>query len=168
MKHASVLLAICFTIVSLCGFGMPEPHDVHISYCQSEITGNVFKCKVTYYRDDLLRAIADWKANVRSLPAAQQQAAMTDFVRDHFRVYSGNQMLAWSSIGKGENDKSVWFELRAESRTRLQSATIMHNALFHVYSDQMNLMVLKAGGSEYNYIFTPSRPTISVNLQAQP
>ncbi|MBS1913836.1 MAG: hypothetical protein JST22_17745 [Bacteroidetes bacterium] len=164
MKQTAVLLAICITIVSLCAFRMPEPHDVHISYCQSEIIGNVFKGKVTYYKDDLLRAVADWRANVGSLTAAQQQAVMTDFVRDHFRVYSGNQMLAWSSITRGENGKSVWFELRAESRTRLQSATIMHNALFHVYGDQMNLMVLKAGGSEYNYIFTPSKPMISVNL----
>jgi hypothetical protein len=148
----------------LCAFTAGPRHDVHVSYCQAEMTRTSCKARVTYYKDDFYKALAAWHgSDVRGLAAQALNGVYAGYMERHFRLTIGSMAIPWKWILKGEDGTSIWFELRTECAA-IESATIEHTALFDEYGDQMNLMVLKAAGSEYNFIFTSSKPTASIPL----
>ncbi len=163
-KYALILLCSAIGVTTLGGFRAMPKHDVHISYCKAEMTATTFKSRVTYYRDDFLKALTGWRGSIAGLTPAQLNGVMTDYVRGHFRLFVANRPLAWSSVGVGGDAKSLWFDLRLQSSTRLAGLVIEHTVLFKEYRDQMNLMSLKTSDDEHNYIFTPSKPSVSITL----
>jgi hypothetical protein len=153
------LLASLLSLALLCAFAASPKHDVHVSYCKAEMTATSFKAKVTYYKDDFFKALAAAEGReVRGLPPERMKAIYARYVESHFKLTSRGAVVPWKWIIRGEDGTSILFELRAEFSAPIADAAIEHTALFQEYGDQMNLMVLKAPGAEYNFIFTPSKP----------
>jgi hypothetical protein len=163
MPRLQTLLLSSLPLLALTASASSPKHDVHISYCKAEVTGTTWSAKVTYYKDDFMKALRAWRGSeIAGLPAAELKRLYAGYLESHFRLMSNNAVIPWKWIFKGEDGTSIWFELRAEPATRVGSATIEHTALFKEYGDQMNLMLLKASGKEYNFIFTSSKPSASV------
>ena len=165
MRSLRPLILSSLDGLMMSGFTSSPKHDVHISYCKSQATASGLSARVTYYRDDFMKALRAWHGGeVAGLQAAELRGIYAGYLESHFRLMSGGGVIPWTWIFKGEDGTSIWFELRAEAASKLGSAVIEHTALFKEYGDQMNLMLLKASGKEYNFIFTSSKPSASVML----
>jgi len=165
MNMQTVLLKTAFILAfSLSLFASAEAHDIHISYSQAEMKGNELFVKVSYYKDDLTRAVKNWyQGKADSYSSQQLQDAEFDYVKNYFRVWSGDykSQVMPSLVKLSDDGTSVIFELKF-SCSNANSLIIDQRVLFKEYSDQMNIFFIKGFGKDMNHVFTPSKPTLLV------
>jgi hypothetical protein len=140
-------------------------HDVHISYCRSELTPTILSGRVTIYRDDFARALLNWKgAELRRLSGIAMLQAVNAFLAAHLTTSANGAPLPLAVASAGSDNTSIWFDFSFTSRTPIGSLTIGNAILFREYNDQMNLLLVRAPGHEHNFIFTSSKPTATIDL----
>jgi hypothetical protein len=151
-------------IIILIIFSVPvSAHDVHISYCQATLDGNILKGKVTYYRDDFEKALMNWTGN-KKLPGDAHWQAKVKFLKEKFRATSEGKQITLEITGSGVHDSSIWFDFAFKSPEPITKLNIEHTTLFKEYNDQMNLIGIKTGTKEFSHICTPSKRVMSLQL----
>lgn len=156
---ASIILAFIFWL-----FASSEAHDIHISYSQAEMKGNELFVKVSYYKDDLTKAMKNWyQGKADNLSRQELQNAEFEYVKNYFRVWSGdyNNQVHPALVKLNDDGTSIIFEMKFLC-TAANSIIIDQRVLFKEYSDQMNIFFIKGFGKDTNHIFTPSKPTLLV------
>ena len=147
-------------LLLLSSFHFTLLHDIHISYGQSELKGSVYSGKITYYKDDLLKAVGSWyKKDIRSAPAADLEEYQKNYVQNYFRVWERGVQLRMSSLSRKEDETTVMFFFSFTVSPNCSELKIDYRALFDVYNEQLDIMSFTAYGKEFNYIFKPSAPT---------
>jgi hypothetical protein len=148
----------------LCSAGAKARHDVHISFGKATLKSNILEAKLTIYKDDLLRALANWHAGgYAGMNSESFQQLEIRYVSNYFRVWSNSEsQLALRSFSISEQDASVTFSLDYAVTTSLTSITVDSRILFREYIDQANVHVIEAFGREENHVFTSSSPTLQL------
>ena len=137
-------------------------HDIHISYGQAELVGSKLTGKFTYYKEDFNRAVGNWyNIPVESRALRVGNDLRINYLRNYFRVWMNGleQQLAVEITGHNEDESSIWFEFSVQVPEHMKFLTLDNRILFKEYSDQMNLLLVKAFSREHNYIFTSSATT---------
>lgn len=159
VRSAVFILAFSFSLLA-----SASAHDIHISYSQAEMKGNELFVKVSYYKDDLTKAVKSWyQGRADNFSAQEMQNAEFDYVKNYFRVWAGDYNTQVQPVLEKLNDDgtSIIFEMKFTC-TAAQSIIIDQRVLFKEYSDQMNIFFIKGFGKDTNHIFTPSKPTLLV------
>ena len=140
-------------------------HDVHISYCRAELTPTTLSGKVTIYRDDFARALLNWKgAELWRMSGVAMLQTVSAFLAAHLTASANGTALPLTVTGAGSDGTSIWFAFSFTSRAPIGSLMVGNSILFREYGDQMNLLLVRAPGREHNFIFTPSKPTATIDL----
>lgn len=141
-------------------FRVASFHDIHISYGQSEIKGSTYSGKITYYRDDLLKAVGKWyQKDIATINANDLDSYQKNYFQNYFRVWENNVQLTMSSVSREEDASSVIFNFTYAISPGCGELKIDHRALFDIYNDQLDIVSFKVYGKELNYIFKSSAPT---------
>jgi hypothetical protein len=160
-------MKLFFTIGIAVLFLLTRPaaaHDIHISYSQAELKGSDLFVKVSYYKDDLTKAVRNWYQGTNANnPSVDFQSEEFQYVKNYFRVWNGdyNKQIAPLLVKVTDDGTSVIFELQF-SKVEMPALIIDQRVLFKEYNDQMNIFFIKAFGKEENHIFTPSKPTLLI------
>jgi hypothetical protein len=132
-------------------------HAVHISFCRSELSATELRGRLTYYKDDFLKALAGKRGvAIYASSAVDMRKAILDLVDEHFVVSVGGKRIATETVGTGADGSTLWIDYRCPLLAGTAPITIEHTLLFREYSDQMNLITMKRGEDELNFILTPS------------
>ncbi len=163
MKSLFLIFAFCF---SLFAFVRPiRAHDIHISYAQAELKGSDLFIKVSYYKDDLTKAVKNWYGGkADNLSSQEFQNAEFEYVKNFFRVWANgsyNSPVMPTLLKRTDDGTSLIFEIKY-SHPSFTSLIIDERVLFKEFSEQMNIFFIKAFSKEDNHIFTASKPTLIV------
>jgi len=147
---AFVLLVFCQKAIA---------HDIHISYSQAELKSNDLFIKVSYYKDDLTKAVKNWYQG----KAENNTLEEFEYIKNYFRVWNGSydQQITPELVKRTDDGTSMIYELKFSAST-FSSIIIDQRILFKEYSEQMNIFFIKAFAKEENHIFTPSKPTLLI------
>ena len=163
MKQTYTFLFVVFVL-----FFAPKQkaiaHDIHISYSQAELKGNDLLIKVSYYKDDLTKAVKNWyQGKAESYSSMEFQSAEFEYVKNYFRVWNGgyDHQIIPELIKLTDDGTSMIYELKF-SASSFSSIIIDQRVLFKEYSEQMNIFFIKAFSKEENHIFTSSKPTLVI------
>ena len=142
-------------------------HSIHISYSKAEVSERAVHFKVSYYKDDLLKAIDTWyKGKAASLSGAALQQAETEYLKNHVRFWAGkgfSHPLTLASYTLTADGTSVIFEATYSSDIVITMLSVDHRVICEDYSDQMNILTLKAFGKDHNIISTAAKPTTTIS-----
>jgi hypothetical protein len=140
-------------------------HDVHISYAQAELKGGELHVKVSYYKDDLTKAVKNWyQGRADNYSNEQFKSAEFEYVKNYFRVAANGDyklLIMPKLVNCTDDGTSIIFEMNF-SCDSFTSVIIDQRVLFKEYSDQMNIFFIKAFGKEENHIFTPQKTTVVI------
>ena len=141
-------------------------HSIHISYASAEANGSTVHFKVSYYKDDFLKAVDNWYGGkTSSFSPETLRAAEIEYLRNYLRLWSGRQFshqLALSSYTITEDGLSIIFETNFTSDIPITQLSIDHRVICKEYSVQTNILTLKIFGSEKNIITTQSKPSVTI------
>jgi hypothetical protein len=141
-------------------------HDIHISYGSAELHGNTFSGKISYYKDDLLKAVGVWyKKDAQNLSGSETDSYEKNYFRNYFRVWEEGSQIEPITLERVEDESSVMFTFSYKISDNCRELKTDHRSIFEVYSDHINIMSFKAFGDEYNYIYKPSAPTYTLKKQ---
>lgn len=149
-NYLSLLLAAALFINALWA------HDIHISRCQSAVSGQVFGGKLTFFKDDFMAALAKWHGkSLDGLPDTAFDRLKAAYLATHFSVIvNENTALKLALTDHGEDKQSIWFHFKFESQTEITALKIGQSALFEPFPDQVNIMHVHASGQEYHHVFS--------------
>jgi hypothetical protein len=141
-------------------------HDIHISYGSAELHGNTFSGKISYYKDDLVKAVSTWyKKDMKDLSGSETDTYEKNYFRNYFRVWEEGSQLVPLALERTEDENSVMFTFLYKISGNCRSLKTDHRSIFEVYGDHINIMSFAAFGNEYNYIYKPSAPTYILKKQ---
>lgn len=142
-------------------------HSIHISYGKAEVTDRTVHIKVSYYKDDYMKAVDQWYGNKLSTFTAQQvNDAQIGYFKNFFRLWSGEKFthpLAIVNYQLNDDATSVIFEATFTSDIPISLLTVDHRSMLKEYNDQSNILSLHGFGKEYNVISTASKPTTIID-----
>ena len=160
MKKSKIIF-LAFALLFI--YQKANAHDIHISYSQAELKGNDLFIKVSYYKDDLTKAVKSWYQGKAGYSPQEFQSAEFEYVKNYFRVWNSdfNHQIFPELIKRTDDGTSMIYELKF-SAPLFSSLIIDQRVLFKEFSEQMNIFFIKAFSKEENYIFTPSKPTLRI------
>ena len=166
MKKSYLVLFVLFVVFVLLFVSKEKAiaHDIHISYSQAELKGNDLFIKVSYYKDDLTKAVKNWyQGKAESYSPQEFQSAEFEYIKNYFRVWNGdyNHPILPELIKLTDDGTSMIYELKF-SASSFTSLIIDERVLFKEFNEQMNIFFIKAFSKEENHIFTPSKPTLRI------
>jgi len=145
-----------FTLALLAGWLPLTAHDIHISYGEARAGEGEFSGRVSFYKDDFLKALANRLGGGREGNFVQLAG---EYLQEHFTVTaSRNGQLSLTITEFGEDGASIWFRFKFSCGEKTASLTIRHTALLEEFSDQMNLLTVHAGEDSRSLIFSKSSP----------
>ncbi len=151
------LLKHCGFILALLAGSLPlAAHDIHISYGEARIGAGELNGRVSFYKDDFLKALANWRGGGRGEDFAQLARV---YLQEHFTVRANrNGQLSLTITEFGEDGASVWFRFKFSCGEKIASLTIRHTALSEEFGDQMNLLTVHSGEDSRSLIFSKASP----------
>lgn len=161
MKFAVSIFALAAVLLSAPLSG--GAHAIHMTYATAAISDTAVVIEVSYYDDDLQKAVSDWeRREIASLSEATRNAMISRYVAAYFRYWDGKKQVPLTVRNMTLDGSSRRFSLSA-TRTSAGQIILDHRALFKLYSDQLNLITVKQAGKETNHIMSPSNPAIYIN-----
>lgn len=152
-----------------------QPHNIHISYCRSELGANALTGKLTCYTDDLELAVKnETGVTLRSLAAPERPAALRTYLQKHFSATANSEngtggaalTLTVPSVSEDGASYSIAFHFAyspdAAGGADIRSLTIENRILLKEFKDQMNLLTVKAFGREQSFVFSSSKPNAAL------
>ncbi len=142
-------------------------HSIHISYAKAEVLDRVVHIKISYYKDDLLKATDSWyKGKAGALTGSALEQAEANYIKEHVRFWSGKgftHQLTATTFTLSEDGSSVIFDATYTSDIPIVILSVDDRVICEDYSDQMNILTLKAFGKDHNIISTASKPTTTIS-----
>ncbi len=136
-------------------------HDIHLSLLKATVSGNTVALHTSFFKDDLGKMLlGDGGADVDALGSAALGRKFLVYFGKHFgTTANGGAAKTVLSLVTVEDEGDVYaFDLKLTATAPIQTLVLRHTVLFEIYSDQKNLMVLKAGGDETTFLFSADAP----------
>lgn len=143
-----------------------EFHAIHISYTQAEWTGNTLAGKVSYYKDDYLKAVGEWaKKDLAALSSKERSWWCEQYLKAYFRAWSGDfqHPLDLHIDQLQEDEASYIFNFSYAVPAASRSIILDNRVIQQQFSDQTNLILVKAFGETYNHSSTTGSPTFTIS-----
>lgn len=138
-------------------------HAIHMTYATAEISDSEIAIEVSYYDDDLQKAVSAWEhRDITSLDESTRNAMISRYVTAYFRCWDGGKQVQLTITNMKLDGSSRRFSMSAPRKSAGQ-IILDHRALFKLYSDQLNLITIKRKGTDSNHIMTPSNPAVYLN-----
>ncbi|MDB5035144.1 MAG: hypothetical protein JWQ98_2385 [Chlorobi bacterium] len=159
------LIHIALIVLSAQAFAGPK-HDVHISYCKSQLTRTSLSGKVSYYKDDFVKALRNRQGTAfYGQGPARLEQAITAYMRQNFTATTGaGEKLPLIITSTGIDETSIWFNFTFSSSAPISSISIGNTVLFQEFRDQMNMINVKTPTGEHSLVLTSSDPNGSIQL----
>ncbi|MDP2957093.1 MAG: hypothetical protein Q8N53_11785 [Longimicrobiales bacterium] len=114
-------------------------HDLHVSYGNAAVEGNVLAVRIRFFEDDLERAM------VRSLQVSPEaDAAFLAYFKAHFSVQVGGEALEPTLVGSGQDELDRqpvwWYAVQFTAPTALTVFRVRNTLLTEVFDDQTNIV----------------------------
>jgi len=126
--------------------GDARPHDLHVSYGNAAVEGNVLAVRIRFFRDDLEGALARHagQAAFRMSAEPEVEAAFLAYFRAHFAVEVGGRALAPAVVGSGEDEIDRepvwWYAVQFEAPSPLTAFRVRNTLLTELFDDQTNIV----------------------------
>ncbi len=139
-------------------------HAIHISYGEATLKGNEFFGKLTFYYDDFMLALKNWKGeNIKNFSAKQYTELKNNYLKKHLiALVNNNIRLNLIITGNSGNDKSIWFEFKFTSAEKINIVNLKYDVLMNEYSDQLNLLNVASPSGDHSLIFSQSKNEIKI------
>ncbi|MEP7220871.1 MAG: DUF6702 family protein [Bacteroidota bacterium] len=159
------LIHIALMLLSVPAFAGPK-HDVHISYCKAQLSRTSLSGKVSYYKDDFVKALRNRQGTAfYGQGPAQLEAAITAYMRQNFTATtSAGEKLPLIITSTGLDESSIWFNFAFSSSAPITSILISNSVLFQEFREQMNMVNVKTPSGEHSLVLTSSEPSGSIEL----
>lgn len=140
-------------------------HSIHISYGEAIVSGNEMSGKITFYKDDFMKALKKLNSNsLRNLTDKQFDEMKLKYLRDHLAVYADGRELTLTITHNNENESSIWFNFKFTYAGEINTIEIKNNSLIEEFSDQMNLLNISSSSSDQSLIFTDGKQKQKIEL----
>ena len=151
------LSLVAVLVVALAGSVMA--HAIHISFMQAEWNGAKLSGKVSFYKDDYNKALAEW-----SPKCTMDNGLKLRYLKSYVRLWSNNSSrpIEIQITKMSEDDNSYIFEFVCAVPSGTQKVLMDNQVLFRQYRDQSNLIMLKHRGQEMNYSCSAAAPTFVI------
>lgn len=147
-----------FTLALLLGWQPLPAHDIHISYGEARLGTFEFSGRVSFYKDDFLKALAKWRGSSQALSAGEFAQSARAYLQAHLAAADRGRPLSLTVSEFEEDAASLWFYFQFTSAEKIASLTIRHSALLEEFGDQMNLLTVHTGEDSQSLIFSKSSP----------
>ena len=123
-------------------------HDLHITYADLAIEGDVVAGRVRLFQDDLERALGPAAgADVVSLrPGPEADALVLGYLREHLRIAADGVQLdpAILDSGRDMRDREAvwWVVVRYRAAAPVRSLHVTNTLFFELFDDQRNVVKL--------------------------
>ncbi len=145
-----------FTLALLAGSLPLTAHDIHISYGEARAGAGELNGRVSFYKDDFLKALANRRGDGRGEDFAQ---LAREYLQDHLTVTANrSRQLSLTITEFGQDGASIWFRFKFSCGEKIASLTIRHTALLEEFGDQMNLLTVHTGEDSRSLIFSKASP----------
>ncbi|HET9135053.1 MAG TPA: DUF6702 family protein [Candidatus Kapabacteria bacterium] len=141
-------------------------HSIHISYGKIDVGANNIHVKVSYYKDDYLKAVSNWySVSTEFFSEKQTREAELHYFNEYFRLWTAagfTHQLQIASSKVTEDGTSIIFEVEYSSEVPITMLTIDHRVIHKEYSDQSNIMTVHIFGADHNVISSSTKPTTTL------
>ena len=121
-------------------------HDLHISYGNAAVEGNVLAVRIRFFRSDLEAALARHAGRAAFPMSAEPEveAAFMAYLQAHFTVQAGGRPLVPTLVGSGEDELDRepvwWYAIQFEAPSPLTAFRVRNTLLTEVFDDQTNIV----------------------------
>ncbi|HSW29320.1 MAG TPA: DUF6702 family protein [Longimicrobiales bacterium] len=144
---SALMLALWMAVAPGAGAGADAPtHDLHVSYGNAAVEGNVLAVRIRFFRDDLQGALArqTGRAGFRMSAEPEVEAAFPAYVRDHLSVHVGGRTLEPTVVASGEDELDRepvwWYAIQYEAPSPLTAFRMRNTLLTELFDDQTNIV----------------------------
>jgi len=151
-----LILSLCVFLAThpaagghVCGLGAGAwalPHDLHVSYGNAAVEGNVLAVRIRFFRDDLEAALARHvrRGSFRLSSEPVVDAAFLGYLRGRFSVEVGGRALEPRLVGSGEDELDRepvwWYAVQFEAPSTLATFRVRDTLLTELFDDQTNIV----------------------------
>ena len=83
-------------LMLISSFNFLAMHAIHISYGEATIKGDEFYGRLTFYYDDFMLALKNWKGSeLKDFTPGQYTELKNDYLRKHLTAEVSNERLPW-------------------------------------------------------------------------
>ncbi len=121
-------------------------HDLHVSYGNAVVEGNVLAVRIRFFRDDLEGALARHagRDGFRMSAEPEVEAAFLAYFRAHFAVQALGRLLEPTVVASGEDELDRepvwWYAIQYESPSPLTAFRVRNTLLTEIFDDQTNIV----------------------------
>ena len=144
---SALILALWMAVVPGVGAAVAAPtHDLHVSYGNAAVEGNVLTVRIRFFRDDLEGALARHagRAGFRISTEPRVEAAFLAYVREHVSVQVGGRSLEPTLVASGEDELDRepvwWYAVQYEAPAPLTEFRMRNRLLTEIFRDQTNIV----------------------------
>lgn len=125
---------------------VPASHDLHVSYGNAAVEGNVLAVRIRFFRDDLEEALARHagRAGYTLATGPEGEAAFLAYLRAHFSVQVGGRTLEPILLASGEDELDRepvwWYAVQFAAPAPLVAFRVRNTLLTELFGDQTNIV----------------------------
>ena len=170
---SALILALWMAVAPGSGAAVAAPaHDLHISYGNAAVEGNVMAVRIRFFRNDLEDALARHagRAAFRMSAEPEAEAAFMAYFQAHFTVQAGGRAIAPTVVGSGEDELDRepvwWYAVQFEAPSALTAFRVRNTLLTEVFDDQTNIVkfVRFPDGKQKTYSFARGEESFEVRF----
>lgn len=146
MPRGVAALALGMGLVAVGPGGGPAPHELHETYADMAIEGEIVGGRVRFYQEQLERALGPMTGAdaVTLAPGAAADTLVLRYLRGHLVLQAHGDTLRPILLRSGqermEHHMGWWVVLHYEADAPIDSLRVTNTLLFDVYDDQRNVM----------------------------
>ncbi len=151
MNHLVLALLLALAPTPGAGADAPAPpaagaHDLHVSYGNAAVEGNVLAVRIRFFREDLENALArhGGLASFRMSAEPGVDAAFLGYFTAHFAVHVGTRALTAVVVASGEDEIDRepvwWYAVQFDAPAPLTSFRVRNTLLTELFDDQTNIV----------------------------
>ena len=142
----AVLLASLLALAPLPGARAGAPHDLHVSYGNAAVEGNLVIIRIRMFKDDLETALrmhaGDQALTLRVDPATDGR--FMAYFEERFSITVRGARVPGRIIASGEDlldrEPVWWYTLQFDAPGGVTAFTVRNTLLFELFDDQRNVV----------------------------
>jgi hypothetical protein len=142
----AALLAAVLALAPIPGARADAPHDLHVSYGNAAVEGNLIIIRIRLFKDDLEAALrlhgGDPALTLQVDPATDGR--FMAYFEESFSIFVGEERIGGRIIASGEDlldrEPVWWYTLQFDAPGPVTAFRVRNTLLFELFDDQRNVV----------------------------